>query len=644
MSDFVKLVRELVAFEALGHAPLDALLKLRDRLRGNGDRTHTVRGRIVHPGGKPIRGLVVELWDDHVVRGDDFLGETETQEDGRFEIAYAPMDDTSIVLRLYEPPQVFSSGGQRRERRVQIERIRGPRQSRQIDVDLGDHELAYYEYESKIAFPYTSRESIRRDFVPGAADRFFSSLAKWGVIHDEIVLGLRLGAKPTTAHIQSKYPKTRTLVLEEKERGSTRSDAYFGDRILNGFFPARFKRKPGDQSGLHLAFTWSKLELNGLIDLPDMAARFELKSGHLVPTEIRLAFRAPDGLSPPGKYAKETTYTAADGARWAEAKRVFRTLYFGVYGQLYGHVALAHFNMEQYAIAMNRNLRKSPLRSILMPHLKEVSNINDKGRTLLLGADDGLFALAKPITLPSQLKWLESNVGRHDWHGFSPRTPLSAHHVYAQAAQLYWEAIHEYLRVVFAERRAELESTWSEVLDFERDLLEHSVALTERGMEEAGDELAWDDRNELAVAHPGRAKRADGRAAAITPITGGRPFGDEALANLQQLCAYCIFHTTFVHGWFHQEQNNEFGEIEYAQMLTGGSMKPEGDPSILPDAELQSLGLRVTHSLTGFDWGFLTKNEDGDLDPRLIEAVRSRADRFSAIGFDISTLRSRLNS
>lgn len=649
MSEFLKLIRELLAFEAIGHAPLDALLKARDQLRGNQDLSSIARGRLVHPGGAPIGGLVVELWDDDLTSGDDFLGDAVADEAGRFSIPYAPSaagigDLPDFVLRVYEPPQRFVSGGHERQRRVQVERIRGPRNVRENDVDLGDLELAFYEYESKVPFPYTSRESLRRDFVPGASRRFFESLAKWGAIHDRIVLCMRLGSTPTTAEVQAAYPKTATTLLDEKTPGTTRSDAYFAKRILDGFLPAQFQRRADDANGYHLAFSWSKFELNGLVDLPDIAARFELRDGDLYPTEIRLAFRAPNGLRPPGSYGGTTTYTPDSGPPWDQAKRVFRTLYFGVYAQLYGHVATAHFNMEQYAIAMNRNLRRSPIRDVLMPHLKEVSNINDRGRTLLLGADDGLFARSKPITLASQLTWIASNVGRHDWFGFSPRAPISPKHVYARAANLYWEAIHEHLEQLFHEKKASIAEHWHEVVAFERDLLDHSVPLTTRPMEMPDEALEWVDANEQPREHANRVRREDGSVAAMSSITEGGTCTDEALERLRQLCAYCIYYTTFVHGWFHTQQNAEFGEILYAQMLTNGSMSAESDPTIMPDAELQSLGLRVTHSLTDFDWGYLLKNEDGDVPQGLIDAVVARKAAFDEIGFDIATLRSRLNS
>ena len=58
----------------------------------------------------------------------------------------------------------------------------------------------------------------------------------------------------------------------------------------------------------------------------------------------------------------------------------------------------------------------------------------------------------------------------------------------------------------------------------------------------------------------------------------------------------------------------------------------------------QSFGLRVSHSLTGFDYGMMMKNEDGDVPEALLRVLEARREAFAAAGYDLSSLRSRLNS
>ena len=642
MSEFGKLIKELLLFETLGVLPLDALTKLRDRYKGNKQTDRVVTGTLVRRDGTPIAGLTVELWDRDLANPDDFLGEAPSNREGQFEILYSSRDAgfadrPDLLFKVYEPAQQFWDQGQPRRRRVLVARVDGPDDLEQPGFDMGKVELNFYDYETDVGFPYTTADSIPRDLVPGAAATFLRSLAKWGAVHDKLAVQVRAGTGFSVDEVQALYPKTQTLTLGKRSS----SDEYFGYRILNGFFPAQFKKKPDDES-LYLSYRWSEFELNGHLDLPDFAARFEIEGGKLLPHEVTLRFRAPgrENLQVGGAYLPEQKYAPGDDD-WERAKRVFRTLYFGIIGQLYGHVALTHFNMEQYAIAMNRNLRKSPLRDILMPHLKEVSNINDKGRTLLLGADEGLFAQAKPIVLSSQLRWLEGNVGRFDWKGWQPRAALTDDHSYARAGALYWEILNEYLGAEFEARRAEFVETWDEAVAFERDLLEHAVEFRARGLEEADDGLFWADSNELADPEA-RREEANGSTRAISKVLVGEGPTAQSLANLRDLCAYCIFHATFVHGWFHKEEDNEFGEIRYAQLLRNGCFGAEEE--VLPDAELLSLGLRTSHSLTDFDWGFMLKNEDGDVPKGLLDALQAREDEFLEAGFPLQLLRSRLNS
>jgi hypothetical protein len=52
--------------------------------------------------------------------------------------------------------------------------------------------------------------------------------------------------------------------------------------------------------------------------------------------------------------------------------------------ELGNHLGQCHLNIEQYAIAACRNLRHSPLRWLLMPHLREVVLINHSASSFLV--------------------------------------------------------------------------------------------------------------------------------------------------------------------------------------------------------------------------------------------------------------------
>ena len=73
-------------------------------------------------------------------------------------------------------------------------------------------------------------------------------------------------------------------------------------------------------------------------------------------------------------------------------------------------------------------------------------------------------------------------------------------------------------------------------------------------------------------------------------------------------------------------------------------MGDEDDESVLPGREVASIILAVTNMLTNFDYGYMLKNEDGDIPLNLIQLIESKKAEFTKLGFDLTTLRSRLNS
>ncbi len=641
---------ELLKYEAMGMLPMEAILKLRERAGGTRQLTHKVLGRIAHPKGQGggIGGLEVELWDRDLM-GDDYLGQSVTDDDGRFEIGYDPVDaglgdKPDFELHIYDPPAEGVIDGERRVRRQIVTVLKGEDDIRRDVVDFSTIELPYFEYEPNVGFPFSQRDSIRRPFVNGAMKTFSGSLARFAPIDAGIRIGLNLGRTYTVEEVQDAYPTNLSIDMEKREPGSSRSDAYFIHRLFNGFYPAKaFRRDPSDPARHTIGYNFDEFELNGVLDLPNFSLDLNLRDGQAELLSITLQFREPGQLAAGSPMQPARTYTPADGDSWNQAKRVFRAYYQGVIGQLQGHVAESHFNMEQYALSMSRNLRKSPIRALLFPHLKEVVNINDEGRDLLLGAESGIFPKAKPIKMSDQLVWLRKNIGTYDWTDFRPRKSMYDGHQYAQAANVYWDVLGTFVDEFFATEAAGIAASWKELLAFSDDLVAHSVPRTDHRMEDLRDPRPWADSNEFNPS--GRPHEVvNGVEVALRRIVSSATPNEQDLANLRQVCRYCIYFTTWVHGWYHREQNHEFGELKYSVMLRNGAMAPESDTSILPPSELQSLALRTTNTLAGFTYGYLLKNEDGDVHPRLIELVTARRADFDRAGFDLSDLRSRMNA
>jgi hypothetical protein len=654
--DYGELLKELTKFKVMGLVPTEAILKLKEKFQGTRTLTHRAVGRIVHPGGAPIPGLEVELWDRDLI-GDDFLGRGMTDADGRFDVGYNPSDAglgdrPDLEVRLYDPPQEGTVDGEPRIRRQIVDVVKGEDDVTEAVYDFKTVEVAYYEYTRAggVDFPFSERDSIRRPFVPGAMATFSNSLSKFAPI--DIKFNMRLAKNEEISHveIQGAYPESLTQRMEKENRGSTRTDEYFVHRLLNGFYPAKaFRVDPENPARHTIAYNFDEFELNGYLDLPNFSIDLDLGDDKLKLAAITLQFRKPgdENLVAGGAMQDPVRYTPADGEKWEQAKRVARAFYFGIVGQLQGHVAETHFNMEQYALSMSRHLKNNPVRDLLMPHLKEVININDQGRDLLLGAETGIFPRAKPIKMASQLRWLTNNVGRHDWAGFRPRRSLCSGHEFANVANHYWDGVlTPFVDKFFADHDAEIRSNWAEIKLFSDELMNRSVPHMTDHMEDVDDDRPFYDMSEFQASKDREEVTFDGVTAirSLSRVASDDKATDEDIEKLKQVCRYCIYYTTLVHGWFHQEQNNEFGELKYSAMLRNGSMGAEDDTNIMLPPDLLSLALRTTNTLQGFTWGFLLKNEDGDVLPDLVARVDADRAKFSEMNFDVNNLRSRMNA
>ena len=102
--------------------------------------------------------------------------------------------------------------------------------------------------------------------------------------------------------------------------------------------------------------------IEALLAKGDVDASFKVEGGALLPVRIKLALRTRGKWNPP----QPLTFRPGD-SQWEAAKRLFRVHYF-LHGEIYSHIAAAHLQMEQYAIAVFRNLRQNPVRALLGPH------------------------------------------------------------------------------------------------------------------------------------------------------------------------------------------------------------------------------------------------------------------------------------
>ena len=147
-------------------------------------------------------------------------------------------------------------------------------------------------------------------------------------------------------------------------------------------------------------------------------------------------------------------------------------------------------------------------------------------------------------------------------------------------------------------------------------------------------------------------KRVNGELKAVSPLTEKPDFDpsmEAEIANLKQACSYMIMMATFMHTWINEHQYDDLGEIMYncGGLRFGesekGVMNPESDLSIAPDLTRSTQMLWFTNLLSRTEYGFITKNEDGDVNPIFSKLLLKHEKEFDKLGVDIHDIESRTN-
>ena len=661
LAEYAELEKEKLIAKLLQNLPLESIIKIKQQLKKTkkNQLSHRAIGKIVHIDSKiPIPNLQLELYDQDPFGLRDYLGSGETGKNGDFEIYYDPKaagfgDAPDLQLRIFDPARTIILNGEVSQKMNLIEIIKGDDNVTKKEYNFGVREILYYEYDPNYSvFPYSREHSLKHNFVPKALAITQRSVAEFMVPMKEIIQKNMLDSnKPSYEEIQDKFPAdVLTINLEKEHKGYTRTDEFFGERMLNGFNPILFKKDKNNPSLYTTSFNGEKFELTGKIDLPNYKVKFKLEKEKLLPVEITLQFREDNCTQPNPPMKKPLTYTPEDGTKWLQAKRVIRATHLGVLGDVKWHLSLCHFNMEQYALSFFRNIRKNPVRNFLYPHIKEVVHVNDFGREILMNPKEGFFAELEPMLIQSSLpqadmlSWVRSNLGSYDWTDWRPRKPLCESHSYAKLANLYWDILTTHTDEFFAANYDEIVKNWDEILRFSKELVKHSVPYEPLTLEQVDDGDQWYDFGEIGDCSPNKRVRIDGEIKAIRPITNSAIHSGQDIANLKQVCKYIIYICTFPHTWIHLKHNDEFGEIKYGILLRNGSMGDEDDERVLPGQKVAAIVLAVNNMLINFKYGYMLKNEDGDVPPRLIELLASKSAEFAKLGFPLEELRSRLNS
>jgi hypothetical protein len=570
-----------------------------------------VSGKIVRECDEsPLRGTLVEVWDRDFVR-DDLVGSSLSDDKGNFEITYDTADagdtpDLSIkVIRL-------SPAGEK----VVIEYEDGPRNV-EADYHFPPIKIAGWEYDSKIGVPLVYSDGAG---ITASPQNFelpqIAKIAKQGL---RKTIARELAENKSTYKAQQKYfEPSEVLTTERNANGSLRSDEFFVDSVLNGFNPAKLSFNAAAET-YHVRYNIDQYEVDDKHQSPSAELTLSKnEEGELEPRSI--AYRVRKVNSNPATFGAWTTTSPSDGTtKWEKAKEYFRIAEF-IDGQVKGHLARGHLNTGQYAIALYRNLQKSPILKLLHPHLKSVSAINTFGKNIIFG-NSGIL-VTSPLNEKSLVECMRDDLGGCDWSDWSPRKPVSEQHSYARIQKLYWDVLTKHVEKFVAEHIEKITKDWKEIYFFSQDLVGHSVPFRSETLP-AGEQ--WLDHNEVSADR-------DAAILSISPITNKKTKPTRAdIERLVQACRYAIYHATMWHDWRNDNQRNYGGEVSYARL----SLKPSMDES--------AFQLFIVNLLVDIKYGYIVKDEDGEIPHSLIYLLREASPDFLGEQYDVRDLRSRIN-
>ncbi|HBL11430.1 MAG TPA: hypothetical protein DD379_08490 [Cyanobacteria bacterium UBA11162] len=618
------------------------------------EQLHKATGQLIFSDTKkPLHNIGLELWDRDIGTPNEYLAKGTTDKNGRFEIYYDPekagfKDAPDLELRVMDSRITFDANNQPIHTNRIAYIIKGGDNVTQKEYDFGTLTVPYWPYNPDSPFArilLIDPEDTPDDYAVGRKFQAYEAANNLVPIKAKhVIANTRNPNEPNIAEIQAAYPPNLTIQLDKKNPGYTRSDDYFVLRVLNGMNPCLLKRHKSNPNQFKMTFNWDTYEKDDTHDLHNVEAFFELKDGKLIPTAITIQSRYPDSIAPHSPLKDPITFTPNDGEKWLQAKRIFRTNSLFA-GEVIEHYSKAHVQMEQYAVAVFRNLRKNPVRLMLAPHLKSIININRRGDDLLVEPNIGLFITNGPLTYAGFLQMCKEVVATYDWKGWKPRQPICEGHAYAKVANLYWQILTEYIDVFFQKHQQEIAQEWIEIRRLSDDLVEHSMPYQpiQGIMANTESDYDWYDKSELDKPDIPRTT-INGTVKVVRPITVSDQPSPTDIDNLKECCRHIIFHTTLWHSWVNDSQTDEGGELAYNSLaLRNGSFGDEKELAIAPNSLEATNQLYIFSVLNGIKYGLILKNEDDDVPEELRATLARYKQDFADLGYDIGNLRTLIN-
>ncbi|MEJ6391954.1 lipoxygenase family protein [Gymnodinialimonas sp. 2305UL16-5] len=646
------------------------LFPRRDKIWCDRVDSHLV-GRTIFGGdrgqGAPIHHLHLEFWGRTWLGSWRKLGQTRTDKDGQFRLpfdlrqarafsmrkTYFEVHTTTRVYFKQDDPQFHFDLW----KRIPIK----PSDLIGMDYNLRTLRLDFWRYREN---GYTPRAHVDtttnapEHYSEGRVDALISQVIPIELTKIKHLDQIEMDPGTLTIpQIQKDYPVNLTTCIEKYLPGYTRGDDWFGERMMNGMNRGYFqpdKTRKGRYWVRYFGKCW--YEHNEIYALPDVDICFKLKKNGLPePVEIHLTGKLSAYDTDPWQTRK---YTPKDEPNWTYAKRVARVS--GAFNtEVEEHFAGTHLNAEQFAVPCYRNLTLNPVAALLMPHLKEVSLINHTADKTLIG---GYIQSASALSENGLKQRTRDIMGVQDWKGWRPMEPISPAHSCAKAEGMFWDVVCTYVDEFFALREAEIKEHWYEIYRFSEDLVNNAVPVAFTAPGDAppeGDK--WHDLAERRFDYycgqycfdPTLDRPVvDGQTRAISRITSAQSFdqaGPEDWQNLKDACKYAIMVATYLHTWINEHQYDDLGEVLYScgGLRYGekprGIMAPEDDYDIAPDLVRSTQMLWFTNLLSRTEYGFITVNEENDVNPHFARLLEERREAFAALGVDVDSIESRTN-
>jgi len=630
-----------------------------------------VTGRLVFAARKaprePIVSMKVALWGRTRWFQWRKLSEGYSNEDGVFHLPIDLRQSRSILLfsklhfEIYDIKQIAYKDEKPYRVYETYHKIKFPKSDLiGMGYTLREIQLNYWNYRRDTTIPRAIIVDDHGDHIQqdseGRNDAFVQQILPIELTKLKHLEQIKLEPE-TIDHdsIQADYPENLTVCLEKQLPGYSRSDEWFGIRMMNGMNKGGFMPDP-DDPGHYLIkyFGICNYEHNYDYALPDVIIKFRItESGYPLPVSIKTR----GALNAINKDQwQERTFTQNDGEKWLAVKRIAR-VNGAVSTEVDEHFTGTHLNTEQYSIAAFRHFRRSPLAVLMLPHLKECALINSGADRIII---HGFLPSATALTENGLKDRCKDILGMQDWKNWKPMDILSEEHHYAQAENLFWEVTGIYVDEFIEEHKEEIIEHWHEVYRFSKDLVERAVPvyLSDRNLDEEDPRMkaqmqerfeyykflySFDDSVER--------KSYNGELKAVSPITESMEYDPSSndLENLKNACRYAIMMATFMHTWINEHQYDDLGEVMYncGGLRFGtseeGVLAPESDLSIAPDLTRSTQQMWFTNFLSRTEYGFITKDEDGDVNPLFTKLLEDKRKAFEEIGVDVDSIESRTN-